>query len=100
MSYLFCESHSEMKALVEYANRDKVQVLQELSCYVRSSSEIGIEIKPVLHTFGIWSVEADLTFNGEIVRHYDAYDLLVLDLYHIELSIIAKGLNRMKATQT
>lgn len=93
MSYLFCESQSEAKALTEQANRDKAMVLEELSHYIHTDGVIGIDIMPVRHISGCWSIEADLTFDGEVVRHYEAYDLLVLDLLHIELAVLARSMN-------
>lgn len=92
MSYLFCESRSEAERLTARANKEKVQVLEEFSRYIRTSGVIGISVMPVKHISGIWSVEADLAFDGEVVRHYEAYDLLVLDLLHWELSLLAPRL--------
>lgn len=90
MSYLFCESLSEAQALTAKANADKVLVLEEFSHYIRTPGVIGIDVKPVQHCgTGVWSIEADLTFDGDVVKHYDAYDLLVLDLLHWELSVLA-----------
>lgn len=97
MSYLFCESLTEAKKLTAQANCDKVQVLEELSHYIRAPGVVGIDVKRVQHTSGIWSVEADLTFDGEVVRHYEAYDLLVLDLLHLEMAVLARS--REGATQ-
>lgn len=91
MSYLFCENRSEAEMLTEQANRDKVRVLEDFSHYICTPGVIGIDVKPVMHTSGCWSVEADLTFDGEVVRHYDAYDLLVLDLLHWELAVLARS---------
>lgn len=93
MSYLFCENRSEANRLTERANREKVQVLEEFSHYIRTPGVIGIDVKPVMHVSGCWSVEADLTFDGEVVRHYEAYDLLVLDLLHWELSVLARSVS-------
>lgn len=99
MSYLFCENRSEMEALIAQANREKVQVLEEFAQYVNTGGGVvDIDVTPVKHTSGVWSVEADLTFNGEVVRHYEAYDLLVLDLYQIELAVLAKNTGKA-ATQ-
>ena len=91
MSYLICENRSEAVSLTERANREKLQVLEEFSHYIHTPGVIGIEVKPVMHTSGCWSVEADLTFDGEVVRHYEAYDLLVLDLLHWELAVLARS---------
>lgn len=91
MSYLFCENRSEAEMLTERANREKVQVLEELAHYIRTDGVVGIDVKPVMHSSGCWSVEADLTFNGEVVRHYEAYDLLELDLLHLELAVLARS---------
>ena len=91
MSYLICENRTEAQMLTEQANREKEQVLEEFSHYISTPGVIGIDIKPVMHTSGCWSVEADLTFDGEVVRHYEAYDLLVLDLLHWELAVLARN---------
>ena len=91
MSYLFCENRSEADRLTEQANREKVQLLKELSHYIRTPGVVGIDVKPVMHVSGCWSVEADLTFDGEVVRHYEAYDLLVLDLLHLEMAVLARS---------
>lgn len=97
MSYLFCESRTEAETLTAQANRDKVRILEEFSHYIRTPGTIGITVVPVLHPTGIWSVEADLTFNGEAVRHYEAFDLLELDLLHWELAVLSRS--REAATQ-
>lgn len=97
MGYLFCDSRTEAEELTARANREKEQVLEELSHYIRTSGKIGIEIVPVMHPTGVWSIGANLTFNGEVVRHYEAYDLLVLDLTHLELAVLARS--REAATQ-
>ena len=91
MSYLFCESRSEAERLTARANKEKVQVLEEFSRYIQTSGVVGISVMPVKHISGIWSVEADLTFDGEVVRHYEAYDLLVLDLLHLEMAVLARS---------
>jgi len=90
MSYLICENRSEAEMLTERANKEKVQVLEEFSHYIRTPGVIGITVQPIMHPTGCWSVEADLTFDGEVVRHYEAYDLLVLDLLHWELAVLAR----------
>lgn len=52
---------------------------------------MNLTVRRVLHTHTGWSVEADLTFNGEVVRSYPAYDLLLLDLNELELRVLARN---------
>ena len=90
MSYMFCETLSEAIDLEERANKEKESVLKELSYYVETSGTIGITVRTVKFPFSGWTVEADLTFNGEVVKSYPAYDMLVLDLYMLEFSVLSK----------
>lgn len=66
-----------------------MRILDELSFYINSNGTVGIDVAPKQHTSGLWSVEADLTLDGEVIRHYAAYDLLVMDLMHLELAVLS-----------
>lgn len=87
MSYLFCKDQTESVELMQKAKERVPIILEELSHYVRAEKEITIEVSRVWHGM-YWSVEADLLFGGEVVRHYEAFDLLELELNEWELSIL------------
>ena len=93
MSYMFCEDCTESIELEKLAKEKIPQILEELKLYVRADKEISIEVIRVFHGM-YWSVEADLLFGGEVVRHYDSFDLLELELNEWELSILCQ--NRAK----
>ena len=93
MSYLFCENRTEAIELERKAQEKIPLLLEELSHYVRSDGEISIRTSQVWHGM-FWSVEADLLYDGEVVRHYEAFDLLELALNEWELAILCK--NRAK----
>lgn len=90
MSFLFCESRTEALELEALANARVPAILEELRHYVRASGEIGITVQPVWHG-AFWSVEADLLFDGEVVRHYEAFDLLELELNELELAVLVRS---------
>lgn len=89
MSYLFCESRSEAIKLQKQAESRVPAILAELSTYIRSDGEITVNLSRVWHGM-YWSVEADLLYDGEIVRHYEGFDLLELELNELELAILMK----------
>jgi poly(A) polymerase Pap1 len=89
-SYFLC-SKSALLKLMEKAEREKASILNEIKHYVTGGT-IGINIQPVPHVMG-WAVEADMTVNGEFVRHYDSVDLCFMELNEIMLSVILKSRN-------
>lgn len=89
MSYLFCEDQTESIELERLAKERVPILLEELKHYVRADKEITIEVSRVWHGM-YWSVEADLLFGGEVVRHYEAFDLLELALNEWELAILCQ----------
>lgn len=89
MSYMFCEDYTDSIQLLAEAKREAEQILQELPAYVNApKGAIGIDIQRVCYPFTGWAIEADLTFGGEVVRHYDSFELLVLDLTLLELKAL------------
>lgn len=90
MSFLFCESRTEALELEALANARVPALLEELRYYVRAGGEITIQVQRVWHGM-FWSVEADLLFDGEVVRHYEAFDLLELALNELELAVLARS---------
>ena len=90
MSFLFCESCTEALELEALANARVPALLEELRYYVRADGEISIRVQPVWHGM-FWSVEADLLFDGEVVRHYEAFDLLELELNELELAVLVRS---------
>lgn len=45
----------------------------------------------MLHPFSCWAVEADLMYDGEVLRHYESFELLELDLLHLQMAVMLKG---------
>lgn len=89
MSYMYCGGLQQAEQLEALAVSQVPGLLDELRRYVRAPGELGIRVRRVLYEFSGWAVEADLTYDGEVLRSYPAFDLLVLDLNQIELSILA-----------
>lgn len=91
-SYMFCEDLTEAVALEAQAQKEAAQLLRELPAYIKApAGAIGINVQRVLYPFTGWAIEADLTWNGEAVRHYEAFDLLALELTELEMKIMLKG---------
>lgn len=90
MSYLFCEDQTESIELERRVKERVPRLLDELNHYVRADKEITIDVSRVWHGM-YWSVEADLLFGGEVVRHYEAFDLLELALNELELSVLCRS---------
>lgn len=92
MSYMFCDDLTEAVALEAQAKKEAEQLLRELPLFVKApTGAIGINVQRVFYPFIGWAIEADLTWNSEVVRHYEAFDLLALELTELELKIILKG---------
>ena len=52
-----------------------------------------------VHYATCWAIEADLTWNGEAIRHYEAFDLLVLDLTALEMkAMLYSGVTERRAS--
>lgn len=88
MSDLFCADLQEAMRLESEAKARAPQLLEELKHYIRTPGEIGIEVRRVLYHFSGWAIEADLTYDGEVVRHYEGFDLLELELTELELKVL------------
>lgn len=88
MSDLFCADLREALKLEAEAKEKVPRLLEELRHYIRTPGEIGIEVRRVRYPFTGWAVEADLTFDGEVVRHYEGFDLLKLELTELELRVM------------
>ena len=88
MSDLFCADLQEAMRLESEAEARAPQLLEELKHYIRTPGEIGIEVRRVLYPFSGWAIEADLTYDGEVVRHYEGFDLLELELTELELKVL------------
>ena len=92
-NFMFCEDLSEALELENEAKRRAEQLLLEMPFHIRTTGVIGIEIHRVLHPFSGWAIAADLLFNGDVVRHYESFELLELDLLHLQLGVLAKTMN-------
>ncbi len=90
MGYMYCENVKEAKFLEKKANKRKDAIIRELPMYIRTPGTIGINVNRVWHPFCGWSIEADLTYNGEVIKKYEAFDLLELELTNFELNIICR----------
>lgn len=91
-TYMFCNYQDSIR-LEQEANSRKAELLNELRAYVNTPDpdSIGIAIRRVKHHFSGWSIEADLTFDGEVVRSYESFDLLELDLQHLMLKALIQN---------
>ena len=93
-NYMFCEGLPEALELEAQAKTRAEQLLQEMPFYIRTPGAIGIEIHRVLHPFSGYAIAADLLFDGEIVRQYESFELLELDLLHLQLGVLAKTMKQ------
>ena len=75
----------------EEAKKRAAELLREMPLYIRTPGTLGIKVYRVRHNFSGWSVEAELTYDGEIVRKYDSFELLELDLLHLQMSVLLRG---------
>lgn len=85
---MYCSCFQQAVQLEALAVSQIPGLLDEFRRYIRAPGELGIRVRRVLYEFSGWAVEADLTYDGEVLRSYPAFDLLVLDLKHIEFSIL------------
>lgn len=89
MSYMFCEELTEAVALEAQAKKEAEELLRELPAFIDApAGAIGIDVQRVRYPFTGWAIEADLTWDGEVIRHYEAFDLLTLELTELELKIM------------
>lgn len=89
-SYMFCMDRLEADLLEAQARAKVPLILQELGRFVNSSGRIGINVRRVLYPFTGYAIEADLTYDGEVARSYEGFDLLELELDMWELKIMAE----------
>ena len=91
MSYMFCEDLTEAVALEAQAKKEAAELLRELPAFVNAPvGAIGISVQRVQYAT-CWAIEADLTWDGEVVRHYEAFDLLTLELTELEMKAMLRG---------
>lgn len=90
MSYTFCKDKQEALSLEAEANAKKDGLLRELAAFIKTPGTVGINVQCVFYPFSGWAVEADLTYDGEVVRHYEAFDMLELELNELELKILCQ----------
>lgn len=90
-NYMFCDCLSEAKELEEQAKVRAEVLLQEMPFYIRTPGVLGIQIQRVLHPFSGWAIEADLLYDGEVVRHYESFEMLELDLLFLQMKALKGG---------
>lgn len=87
---MFCTNKAEALRLELMAHDRARRLLNEMRYYIRApEGALGIEVRPVLHPFSGWAIEADLTWCGEVIRHYESFELLELDLLHMQLHALS-----------
>lgn len=90
-SMLFCENLAEALHMEETAKARAAELLQEMPFYIHTDGVLGIEVYRVRHSFSGWSIEAELTCDGETVRRYESFELLELDLLHLQMAALRRG---------
>ena len=88
---MFCEDLAESIELERQAKARAEELLKEMPYYIRTPGVLGIEVRRVLYPFSGWAVEADLLYDGEVVQHYESFELLELALLHLQMGAILKG---------
>ena len=86
-SYFLCEKH-DVPDLVRKAQKESEDILNELKHY--ATGDIGICIKPYQYAYG-WSIGADLTVNGEVVRSETCCEMIFIDLNMIMLNAMIRN---------
>lgn len=88
-SMMFCSDKAEALRLELEANARADQLLREMPLYIRyPAGALDIVVRPVLHPFSGWAIEADLMWNDEVLRHYESFELLELDLLHLQMKAL------------
>jgi hypothetical protein len=88
---MFCDDRAEALRLEMEANARAMSLLQEMRSYIRTPPDaLDIVVRPVLYPFSGWAIEADLTWNGEVLRHYESFELLELDLLHLQMRTLLR----------
>jgi len=91
-SMLFCDNKAEALRFEAKAKERATKLLQEMPVYfTMPKGALGIVVVKRLHQYG-WSVEADLTWYGEVIRHYESFELLELDLLHMQMGVLRQHL--------
>ena len=92
-NFMFCDCLSESMELEAQAKTRAEELLQEIPFYIRTPGVLGIQIQRALHPFSGWAIEADLLYDGEVVRHYESFELLELDLLFLQMKALKGGKN-------
>lgn len=87
-NYMFCEGLFEAIELEAKAKARAEELLNEMPYYIKTPGVLGIDVKRVLYPFSGYAIEADLLYDGEVVKHYEAFDLLELALLHLQMGVI------------
>lgn len=88
---MFCDDRAESLQLEEQAKARATELLVEMPYYIRTPGVLGIDVQRVLYPFTGWAIEADLLYDGEVLRHYESFALLEIDLLHLQMKAILKG---------
>lgn len=86
-------SKDEIPKIKEELDSEIPKIIEEFNMYVKTSNPIDIKYKIEESTKG-FSCSGDLYLGEQHIRHYRDIDLLIYDLYNIELSILLKEMNK------
>ena len=88
---MFCSDKAEAIRLEIEAKARAAELLREMPQYIRTPGALSIDVYRKLYSFSGWAVEADLLYDGEVVRHYECFDLLELDLLHLQMKALRRS---------
>lgn len=88
---MFCDNLAESIQLEQQAKDRAAELLLEMPYYIHTPGVLSIEVRRVLYPFSCWAIEADLLYDGEVIRHYESFELLELDLLHLQMKAILRG---------
>ena len=88
---MFCDNMAESLELEKQAKARAEELLREMPYYIRTPGILSIEIFRVKYPFTGWAVEANLLYDGEVLRHYESFELLEIDLLHLQMKAILQN---------
>lgn len=88
---MFCDNLAESLELEKQGKARAEELLREMPYYIRMPGVLSIDVFRVLYPFTGWAIEANLMYDGEVLRHYESFALLEIDLLHLQMKAILQS---------